>query len=195
MPQPRFNGFDVASTFWAVAQNPETADSELTAGTVHDFRQEFTLEYAIGSHACSLHSSEHACDQRHSSRVSTFLPVHTLNCVQTLEACWRLLVGSWAYSTHRICRTRLGCVRWRFVALKREGLLLHLCCIVAVRINMPALLCFAFTPLPASLQMLSQLFERLDLSVLQRLAMCNALSYHSTISVEWLHIRHCNGLG
>jgi hypothetical protein len=28
----------------------------------------------------------HACDQWHSSRVSTILPVHTVNCVQTLKA-------------------------------------------------------------------------------------------------------------
>jgi hypothetical protein len=28
----------------------------------------------------------HACDQCHSSRASTFLPVHTVNCVQTLKA-------------------------------------------------------------------------------------------------------------
>jgi hypothetical protein len=28
----------------------------------------------------------HACDQRHSSRVATFLPVHAVNSVQTLKA-------------------------------------------------------------------------------------------------------------
>jgi kynurenine/2-aminoadipate aminotransferase len=27
----------------------------------------------------------HACDQCHPSQVSTFLPVHTINCVQTLQ--------------------------------------------------------------------------------------------------------------
>jgi hypothetical protein len=39
-------------------------------GTVSVFRQEFSLEDATGSHACSL---EATCDQWHSSRVSTFL--------------------------------------------------------------------------------------------------------------------------
>jgi hypothetical protein len=37
------------------------------------FRQKFTLEDAIGSHACLLQTSEQACDQCHSSRVCTFL--------------------------------------------------------------------------------------------------------------------------
>jgi hypothetical protein len=36
---------------------------------------------------CLLASSEHACDQCHSSRAFTFLlPVHTVNCVQTRKA-------------------------------------------------------------------------------------------------------------
>jgi hypothetical protein len=59
---------------------------------VRFFSTEFTLEDAIGSHACSLEAS---------SRVTNgiplgcprFLPVHTVNCVQTLKAfmakaCW-----------------------------------------------------------------------------------------------------------
>jgi hypothetical protein len=52
--------------------------------TVRVFRQKFTLEDAIGSHACSLEASR---------RVTIgiplgsplFLPVHTVNCVQTLK--------------------------------------------------------------------------------------------------------------
>jgi hypothetical protein len=40
--------------------------------TVRGFRQKFTREDAIGSHACSLEALLlHACDQCHSSRVST----------------------------------------------------------------------------------------------------------------------------
>jgi hypothetical protein len=54
-------------------------------GTVRVFRQKSTLEDVIGSHACSLESS---------SRVTNgiplgwplLLPVHTVNCVQTLKA-------------------------------------------------------------------------------------------------------------
>jgi hypothetical protein len=49
------------------------------------FRHEFTLEDAIGSHACSLEAHmrvtngiPHGCP--------LFLPVHTVNCVQTLKA-------------------------------------------------------------------------------------------------------------
>jgi hypothetical protein len=48
-------------------------------GTVSGFRQNFTLKNAIGSHAGSLQR------QWHSSRVATFLPVHTVNCVKTLK--------------------------------------------------------------------------------------------------------------
>jgi hypothetical protein len=51
-------------------------------GTVRVFRQKFTLEDSIGSHA-----SEHACDQWHSSRESTALTVVIINHVQTLKAC------------------------------------------------------------------------------------------------------------
>jgi hypothetical protein len=53
-------------------------------GTVRVFRQRFTLEDAIGSHACSREARQ-VCDQWHSSLVSTFLAVHTVNCVQTTE--------------------------------------------------------------------------------------------------------------
>jgi Leucine-rich repeat (LRR) protein len=40
---------------------------------VHVFRQEFTLEEAIGSHVCSLESSKRVTVQCHSSRASTLL--------------------------------------------------------------------------------------------------------------------------
>jgi hypothetical protein len=52
--------------------------------TVRVFRQRFTLEDAIGSHAC---------DQWHSSRVLSFLPIHTVNCVQTLKALFTFGTG------------------------------------------------------------------------------------------------------
>jgi hypothetical protein len=45
--------------------------------TVRGFRQEFTLEDAIGSHACSL-KLVHACDQWYSSRA--FLPLTAWHC-------------------------------------------------------------------------------------------------------------------
>jgi hypothetical protein len=54
------------------------------SGTVRVFRQQFTLEDAIGSHACSLEAN---------TRVTNgiplgfllFLPVHIVKCVQTLK--------------------------------------------------------------------------------------------------------------
>ena len=45
------------------------------------FRQRFALEDVIGSHACWLEASERVTNSM--LRVSTFLPVDTVNCVQT----------------------------------------------------------------------------------------------------------------
>jgi hypothetical protein len=52
--------------------------------TVRVFRQIYTLEDAIGSPRMFARS-EHACDQWHSSRKFTLLPVDTVNCVATLK--------------------------------------------------------------------------------------------------------------
>jgi hypothetical protein len=56
-------------------------------GRVRVFRQKFALEDAIGSHACSLHTCrEQACANSIPLGCPLFLPVHTVNCVQTLKA-------------------------------------------------------------------------------------------------------------
>jgi hypothetical protein len=52
--------------------------------TVRVFRQKFTLEDAIGSHACSLEASRRVTNGIPLGS-SLFLPVHTVNCVQTLK--------------------------------------------------------------------------------------------------------------
>jgi hypothetical protein len=49
------------------------------------FRQKFTLEDAIGPHACSLQASRRVTNGILLGS-SLFLPVHTVNCVQTLKA-------------------------------------------------------------------------------------------------------------
>jgi hypothetical protein len=53
-------------------------------GTVRVFRQKFTLEDAIGSHACSLEASRRVTNGVPLGS-SLFLPLHTVNCVQTLK--------------------------------------------------------------------------------------------------------------
>jgi hypothetical protein len=55
------------------------------AGTVRVFRQKFTLEDAIiGSHACTLEAIRRATNAIPLG-CPLFLPVHTVNCVQTLK--------------------------------------------------------------------------------------------------------------
>jgi HrpA-like RNA helicase len=54
-------------------------------GTVRVFRQNFTLEDAISSHACSLQASWIVINAI-SLGCPLFVPVHTVNCVQTLKA-------------------------------------------------------------------------------------------------------------
>jgi hypothetical protein len=49
------------------------------------FRQKFTLEDAIGSHACSLETSMHVTNDIPLG-CSLLLPFRTVNCVQTLKA-------------------------------------------------------------------------------------------------------------
>jgi hypothetical protein len=55
--------------------------------TVRFFRQEFTLEDAIGSHAFTLPLEARPCvwPMAFLSGSPLFLPVHTVNCVQTLK--------------------------------------------------------------------------------------------------------------
>jgi cytochrome P450 len=53
----------------------------------------YTLEDAIGSHACSLEANIHACDQWQSSRKSTALTGVTMNYVTTLKAGRRTCIG------------------------------------------------------------------------------------------------------
>jgi hypothetical protein len=66
-------------------------------GTVRVFRQKFTLEDAIGSHACSLDANMLVTNGIPLGS-SLLLPVHTVNCVQTLKARQRAKTG-WCYST------------------------------------------------------------------------------------------------
>jgi C-terminal processing protease CtpA/Prc len=55
----------------------------MSIGTVRVFRQEFTLEDAIGSHACSLEANTRVTNGIPLGS-SLHLPVCTVNCVQTL---------------------------------------------------------------------------------------------------------------
>jgi hypothetical protein len=55
-------------------------------GTVRVFRQESTLEDAIGSHACSLEANL-CMTNGIPLGCPLFLPVHTVNCVQILKVC------------------------------------------------------------------------------------------------------------
>jgi hypothetical protein len=48
------------------------------------FRQKFTLEDAVGSHACSLEANMRVTNGIPLGS-SLLLPVHTVNCVQTLK--------------------------------------------------------------------------------------------------------------
>jgi hypothetical protein len=66
----------------------DAAASGIRAGcTVRVFRLKFTLEDVIGSHACSLEAN-----MRVTNGIPLgwplFLPVHTVNCVQTLKVTW-----------------------------------------------------------------------------------------------------------
>jgi hypothetical protein len=55
--------------------------------TVRVFRQKFTLEDAIGSHACSLQANMRVTNGIPLGS-SLLLPVDTVNCVQTLKDVW-----------------------------------------------------------------------------------------------------------
>jgi hypothetical protein len=82
-------------------------------GTVRVFRQKFTLEDAIGSHACSLQANMRVTNGIPLGS-SLFLPVHTVNCVQTLKglhagahgAGWTMMRVPWS-------RDGVGRLGWR----------------------------------------------------------------------------------
>jgi hypothetical protein len=57
-------------------------------GTVRVFRQKFTREGSIGSHACSLEANMRVTNGIPLG-CPLFLPVHTVNCVQTLKVYMR----------------------------------------------------------------------------------------------------------
>jgi serine/threonine protein kinase len=67
---------DLAARNVLVGEKPE--------GTVRVFRQKFTLEDAIGSHACSLEANTRVTNGIPLGS-SLLLPVDTVNCVQTLK--------------------------------------------------------------------------------------------------------------
>jgi hypothetical protein len=68
----------------AATVDPTLFTIQATKGTVRVFRQKSTLEDAIGSHACSLEASRRVTNGIPLGS-SLFLPVHTVNCVQTLK--------------------------------------------------------------------------------------------------------------
>jgi hypothetical protein len=78
-------------------------------GTVRVFLQKFTLEDAIGSHACSLQANMHATNGIPLGS-SLLLPVCTVNCVQTLKVrviCARVWHPVGPLATHTRCLTAL----------------------------------------------------------------------------------------
>jgi hypothetical protein len=76
--------------------------------TVRVFRQKFTLEDAIGSHACSLEANMRVTNGIPLGS-SLLLPVHTVICVQTLKA-------------HRACHTTIQSSRFK------KGMVLRVSC-------------------------------------------------------------------
>jgi hypothetical protein len=82
--------------------------------TVRDFRQKFTREDAIGLHAVApleaLACVYHACDQCHSSRVSTFLPGNCKLRPHTQGrdcTCWMLPSCTVRVFNHGFCCVRV----------------------------------------------------------------------------------------
>jgi len=71
--------------FTSLGLTASTVEAGFALGAVHVFRQKLTLEDAIGSHACSLEASR-CVTNGFRRRCPLFLPVHTVNCVQTLKA-------------------------------------------------------------------------------------------------------------
>jgi hypothetical protein len=73
-----------------------------TQCTVRVFRQKFTLEDAIGSHACSLQASRRVTNGI-PLESPLFLPVHTVNRVQTLK------VNEGIFGRRYVRQVRCGC--------------------------------------------------------------------------------------
>jgi hypothetical protein len=62
---------------------PDAGVIDATLCTVRVYRQKFSLSRMPLVPTPARVKLLQACDQSHSSRLSTFLPVHTVNCVQT----------------------------------------------------------------------------------------------------------------
>jgi hypothetical protein len=76
-------------------------------GTVRAFRQKFTLEEdAIGSHACSLLQASRRVTNDIPLGCPLFLPVHTVNCVQTLKVTVRKEPSNFGYDWSPITETQ-----------------------------------------------------------------------------------------
>jgi hypothetical protein len=71
------------------------------------FRQKFTLEDAIGPHASSLEASRRVTNGIPLG-CPRFLPVHTVNCVQTLKAHPRFSMGDGKARGATTCCGRVG---------------------------------------------------------------------------------------
>jgi tetratricopeptide (TPR) repeat protein len=110
--------FKTAKTIKAAMQQATTAGQQrdfgtvkqvctsvLNLGTVRVFRQEFTLEDAIGSHACSLEANIRVTNGIPLVS-SLLLPVDTVNCVNTLKAFRK---------KHRCLQTCMHCVGTPFI--------------------------------------------------------------------------------
>jgi hypothetical protein len=76
--------FKVSPTMWEVRQQRQQEFDVAWNGTVRVFWQKFALEDAIGSHACSLGANTRVTNGIPLGR-PLFLPVYTVNCVQTLK--------------------------------------------------------------------------------------------------------------
>jgi hypothetical protein len=90
IPFPKKGGLFSLVKIKTVSVEQRRADLEewwQTVCTVRVFRQRLALKDAIGSHACSLESSKRVTNGIPLG-CPLFLPVHTVNCVQTLKVRW-----------------------------------------------------------------------------------------------------------
>jgi hypothetical protein len=82
---------------WETNQTMAESAHALTC-TVRVFRKKFTLEDAIGSHACSLQASRRVTNDI-PLWCPLFLPIHPVNCVQTLKATEKRTLWMWLTQT------------------------------------------------------------------------------------------------
>jgi hypothetical protein len=75
---------DEAVAFMPVGRSSGIVSDGVLAGPVRVFRQKFTLEDTIGSHACSLEANMRVTNGIPLGS-SLLLPVHTVNSAQTLK--------------------------------------------------------------------------------------------------------------